>query len=286
MREIEYGGPWTIDKHDILKKYLNAYTTALKDKPFKDKPFRLIYVDAFAGSGFWMPRTHIDLDDPTEFRVMWKGSAPIALEVDNRPFDRLVFIEKDEFRCDSLRQLARDHTNRRVEIVNDDANKAIPDFCRHLKPYDRAVVFLDPFAMEASWDTVVAIANTKQVDCWILFPVGAIARLMPLHRDPHPELANHLDRVFGGRQHWHSLYHNAPQLDLFGQQDRERIGGSDTIISLYRQRLESVFEKVAPTTRRLINRNNSPMFALVFAASNREGATNAVRIADDILRRW
>ncbi len=42
-----YGGSWTIKKLDILEKYLNAYTTALKGQPFK-----LAYIDAFAGTGY------------------------------------------------------------------------------------------------------------------------------------------------------------------------------------------------------------------------------------------
>ena len=41
-----FGGPWTEEKLAILKKYLDTYTTVLKNQPF-----RLIYIDAFAGTG-------------------------------------------------------------------------------------------------------------------------------------------------------------------------------------------------------------------------------------------
>ena len=41
-----YGGPWTLEKLQILGAYLDAYTTALKNRPF-----RLVYIDAFAGTG-------------------------------------------------------------------------------------------------------------------------------------------------------------------------------------------------------------------------------------------
>lgn len=40
-----FGGPWTTEKLSILEIYLNSYTTALKSQPF-----RLVYIDAFAGS--------------------------------------------------------------------------------------------------------------------------------------------------------------------------------------------------------------------------------------------
>ena len=277
----DFGGPWTRTKLDILKSYLDRYTTVLKNQSF-----RLTYVDAFAGSGFWKPRSASALEDPTDFRAMWKGSAATALDIDNKPFDRLVFIEKDDDRCSSLQKLASRYTGRRIEIVNEDANKAIPALCRTFGAYDRAVVFLDPFATAVSWSTVETLADTKKVDCWILFPLSAISRMMPGKRAPDPALARHLDRVFGGRQYWRHLYQNAPQLELFGQQNQERISGGEPVMELYRERLDSVFEKVAPTPRVLCNSNKTPMFALYFAASNKRGANRAIPIANHLLTKW
>lgn len=213
MSPTDFGGPWTRTKLDILKSYLDRYTMVLKNQSF-----RLTYVDAFAGSGFWKPRSAGALEDPTDFRAMWKGSAATALDIDNKPFDRLVFIEKDDDRCSSLQKLASRYTGRRIEIVNEDANKAIPALCRTFGAYDRAVVFLDPFATAVSWSTVETLA--------------------------------------------------------------------DTVMDLYRERLDSVFEKVAPTPRVLCNSNKTPMFALYFAASNKKGANRAMPIADHLLTKW
>lgn len=276
----EYGGRWTRTKLSILEEYLSAYTTALKDRPFQ-----LIYVDAFAGSGFWMPRSEDPWDDPAEFRKMWRGSAPIALAIDDKPFDRLLFIEKDEGRYKSLQQLRRDHVGRKIDVIRDDANIAIPRFCSALQHSDRAVVFLDPFATQVSWSTVKALANTKKVDCWILFPLSAISRMMPSKREPDLELTSHLDRVFGD-QRWRGLYRKPDQIPLFDDEPLERSGGSNEIIALYWHNLDSVFEKVAPTTRDLRNNSNVPLFTLFFAASNERGASIAVRIADHILKHW
>ena len=276
-----YGGQWTREKLSILRNYLDAYTTALKNQPF-----RLIYVDGFAGSGFWAPRSASGLDVPADFREMWKGSAALALDIHDKQFDRLVFIEHDQERCRSLQRLARQHAGRGIKIVNEDANQALPRFCSTLRDGDRGVVFLDPFATQVSWNTVSALANTNQVDCWILFPLGAIARMMPSRREPESELAEHLDRVFGGRQYWQATYQEPPQLGLFGVEPSERSGGSDAVIRSYRDRLSSVFRKVAPTERVLRNSKNAPMFALFFAASNERGAPIAIRIADHILKAW
>ena len=46
MAQMSFGGQWTLEKLGILKRYLDAYTTVLKNQSF-----RLIYVDAFAGEG-------------------------------------------------------------------------------------------------------------------------------------------------------------------------------------------------------------------------------------------
>ena len=57
-----WGGPWTGLKLAILEKYLDAFTTALKGKGFK-----LIYIDAFAGTGVISHRTQPGEEDAREF---------------------------------------------------------------------------------------------------------------------------------------------------------------------------------------------------------------------------
>ena len=127
----------------------------------------------------------------------------------------------------------------------------------------------------------------KKIDCWILFPLSATARIMPRGDEPSPAWSSRLDWVFGGREHWEDFYSPSPQLSLFGDDPtQERSGGSDLIAARYRRRLESVFRRVAPTSRTLANSKNSPMFELFFAASNPVGAPVAIRIADHILQHW
>jgi len=48
MTDIQkFGGDWTQEKLARIRSYLGAYTTVLKKQPFK-----LIYIDAFAGTGY------------------------------------------------------------------------------------------------------------------------------------------------------------------------------------------------------------------------------------------
>ena len=68
---VNVGGKWTIEKLDILERYLDAYTTALKNQPFK-----LMYIDAFAGTGEISLRK-----EDEDARYFIEGSARRALRL-------------------------------------------------------------------------------------------------------------------------------------------------------------------------------------------------------------
>ncbi len=282
MTGLSFGGAWTREKLDILGRYLDAYTTVLKDQPFN-----LIYVDAFAGAGVWSPDSTYDIADYGEYSEMVEGSATIALNVAEKSFDRLIFIEKNEERSSSLSTLRDSYPQRNIQVISGDANVALPRFCELMGDFDRAVVFLDPFATQVNWSTVESIAKTRKIDCWILFPLMAIARMMPIEQEPTPALSSQLDRIFGASEHWQRLYRPDPQLSMFDSDPgQQRSTGSEQIAELYRERLDSTFAGVAPTRRTLRNSTNSPIFDLFFAASNPVGARRAIPIANYILERW
>ena len=277
MTAQRFGGEWTKEKLEILRGYLDAYTTALKNTNF-----RLTYVDAFAGSGAY----GFSSGDYEEFGELHEGSTQIALSIQDRAFDRLVFIENDRNAVRSLSALQNEYSRRRINILQGDANQQIPKFCNDMVWDDRAVVFLDPYATEVSWSTVQTIAATKKIDCWILFPLMAITRMMPRGQMPNEQTARRLDRVFGGRAYWMGIYHRPPQ--LFQEPDlqvtkREPV---EQIAHAYKERLQGAFHRVAPTSRTLKNSRNTPLFELFFAAGNPRGAPIAIDIADHLLRRW
>ena len=253
----------------------------------KNQPFNLIYVDAFAGQGSFTLNAEYYLDDYHDFRDLHAGSPRRALAIQDKPFDKLLFCEIDPQRFEALARLQQEFPDRDIAVHNEDANVMLPQFCENLQPLDRAVVFLDPFATAVDWSTIDAIARTEKIDCWILFPVKAISQLMPTDHQPRASWAARLDKIFGFRDHWTGLYHRAAQLPLFDSDPGyERPGGSGPIADRYRERLESVFNTVAPTRRILKNSRNSPMFELFFGASNPVGARIAVEIADHILKHW
>lgn len=277
MTSMSFGGPWTRQKLEILRRYLDAYTTALKDQPFT-----LIYVDAFAGRGTWSPGRGYMLDEYGDAVELQKGSPLIALAIEDKIFDRVVLIEKDPGNVESLWAIEDD----RIEVIYGDANEKLPEFCNSLQSLDRAVVFLDPYATQVNWDTIAVIAGTEKIDCWILFPRMAVSQMMPRSREPSEALALQLDRIFGGREYWESLYVQSKQLSFLEEQLGRERGPGEEIAARYQQRLQSIFRRVAPTKGTLRNSKESPIFDLLFAASNPKGAQIAVDIADYILRRW
>ena len=76
-----FGGPWTEEKLDRVARYLQAYTTALKNQPFQ-----LMYIDAFAGTGYRASRqkgqSARGFFSLPQVTALAKGSARRALEVD------------------------------------------------------------------------------------------------------------------------------------------------------------------------------------------------------------
>ncbi len=278
----KFGGWWTRRKREILRRYLDAYTTALKNTPFK-----LIYIDAFAGAGSWQPDSAYDQEHYGEFNELLKGSPSIAIDIADRQFDQLHFIDNDSENVASLESLKKENPDRKIIIELDDANLALPRICRSMDESERAVVFLDPFATEVAWSTIESIADTKKIDCWILFPLMAVSRMMPTGKPPNPGLSDRLDRIFGDSAHWRGMYATAKQQDFWSEgAKQEREPGSQRIAEMYAERLDSVFERVAPTQRVFKNSRNSELFRLMFAASNPRGARIAVDIANHILKNW
>ena len=269
-----FGGDWTREKLDILSAYLNAYTTALKNQPF-----RLTYVDAFAGSG------SIELDQDDDQTAFLQGSVQRALEVTDKSFDSLLFIEQNSKNAHALRTETALHADR-VTIVEGDANEELPRYCNQMDYRERAVVFLDPFALEVDWEIVEALAKTRKCDVWILFPVSSIRRILPLQHMPSEAWQNRLNRAYGDES-WRDFYSRPDQRLLpFLDDDRmESDPGVNQIIERYRARLNSIFAEIAPTSRTLRNSQNSPLFEFIFAASNPKGANVAIRIADHILKK-
>ncbi|MDP2621346.1 MAG: three-Cys-motif partner protein TcmP [Hyphomicrobiales bacterium] len=157
MPQQRFGGEHTELKLSKVEDYLKAYTEALKNQDF-----RLIYFDAFAGTGDipqarnGAPRLP-NVDDYEPFIV---GSALRALSLPI-PFDEYVFVDSDEKKVAKLETLANEfpHLRERMHLKCADANLELQRFCadRDWRKW-RAVIFLDPFGNQVEWKTIESIA--------------------------------------------------------------------------------------------------------------------------------
>jgi three-Cys-motif partner protein len=287
MAAADWGGRWTQKKLGMLRQYLDKYTTALKRQPFTR-----LYIDAFAGSGALPtaasgPQTELPLEG---FEQLAKGSARLALEVDP-PFSKYVFIEKDRIKIQELSNaLVRDYPAlaARMSFLNEDANNAVVQLCGATNWRNhRAVAFLDPYGMQVDWKTVEAIAATKAIDLWYLFPAGiGVGRMVPRQVDQMPDAwAATIDRCLGTTG-WRSVAYSERLVgDLF-EPDRlahDRTFDVGKIEKFVLTRLSEIFAGVGKRGAYLKNSRGNVMYVLFFACGNANGARVALPIANHIL---
>lgn len=276
-----FGGPWTMEKLNILEKYLDAYTTALKNQSFN-----LVYIDAFAGSG--KIALSKEVNNPDDMSGFASGSAELAVKIDDKPFDKMIFVDKESSQCEELNKLREMHPRREIEIVNEDANTYLSSLEDKNWRKCRGVLFLDPFATEVEWATIKKIAGFNALDTWILFPVSAIARMLPKSRRPediNQTWSDRLTSVFGDRK-WQELYREKAQQDLFGSDEYERDPGVAGLVTIYTDKLSSLFSnRFLKKSRTLKNSKNVPLFKFLFCVGspNQKAIDTAKRIAGHIL---
>ncbi len=281
-----FGGEWTTEKLERVRKYLSAYTTIMSHQTF-----RFAYIDAFAGTGYRTikkPDSQEELPFP-DLDSFLDGSARIALQVQPR-FTKYIFIEQSESRFNELQRLKEEFPQLQSDVilVNADANSYLKDLCSSYSwKNNRAVLFLDPFGLEVDWETIEAIANTKAIDLWYLFPLGvAVNRMLTKNGQIRAIWRERLNLLFGDDGWYDVFYRTIKTPGLFGEKEvTEKIGDFDLISEYFVQRLKTIFAGVADNPLPLLNSHNNPLYLLCFASGNPKGAKTAIKIAQDILRR-
>ena len=217
------------------------------------------------------------------------GSARIALQVEPR-FHKYIFIEKDPNRFAELQKLKEEfpHLAEDIKLENKDANSFLKGLCQGPSwKNHRAVLFLDPFGMQVTWDTIEAIGQTQAIDLWLLFPLGvAVNRILTKSGRISPTWRNKLDEMFGASDWYDVFYRKSKTQNLFGEEEvTEKIGDFDSISQYFVNRLNTVFAGVAPNPLPLYNSRKNPIFVLCFAVGNPKGKYPALRIARHILEK-
>ena len=215
-----------------------------------------------------------------------RGSAKIAIDVSPR-FDRLIFIDSKPTHCEQLRELAKQHQDREIVVVESDANHAIQSAIKwDGRKRVRAVLFLDPYGMDVEWATLEAIAATKAIDVWFLFSLSGLYR-QATHRSSDIDASKSaaITRILGTNAWEHELYSDLGQADLFGGEDKQRTANVKGLERYVKARLETIFPKVFEPMALPVEQKPQ-RFSLFLCISNSEPQALglATRIANHILK--
>src|SRR6266446_1526830 len=218
-----FGGSWTERKLNALREYLVQYQLIFTRNP-SAKKLKTVYVDAFAGTGERDagedPRQELLFGYGQDTRGYQEGSVRVALSLENK-FHHYVFIDKQERHTSALQDLIRTTfptLAERCSVEYEDANRWLQNWCRTQDwRGQRAVVFLDPYGMNVQWVTIEAIAATRAIDLWVLFPFAIGAnRMMPKDAPPDSAWAKKLTAIFGTDEWKSRFYREDRKMDLFG----------------------------------------------------------------------
>jgi three-Cys-motif partner protein len=273
MNQYDTIGPWSEDKLQLLRKYLIAYVSIMRNQTWCRNGYH--YIDAFAGTG--KPQSR----GPERFV---DGSPRVALTIDY-PFHSYTFIEKSSWRVRHLRELKKEFPDRDIQIYEEDCNRVITSkITPHIRYecYNRGLIFLDPFSMSVKWRTIEQIAKTRALEIFMNFPVMALNRTV-LPNDPNTLTDEQIERMnhFWGSTEWRGdIYQEVPTLFGSAEIKIHRTTGK-RLGKLFKRRLETLFRHVTyPLV--MTNSRNAPLYCLIFAGQNATGA-NIVR---DIFRRY
>ena len=109
-------------------------------------------------------------------------------------------------------------------VYCDDANERLVQILKNIDwKYNRALLFLDPYAAQVNWTTLEAVAQTHSIDVWYLFPFSAMERMLP-NDGNYAVWEKSLNRLLGDSSWQTELYKykEDQQLSLF---DSDSIGG-------------------------------------------------------------
>jgi three-Cys-motif partner protein len=292
MAKKIWGGNWTEQKLDAFEKYVSAYLTIMNK--YRDKfGWKLIYFDAFAGSGKRIvaksnKKTVSLFDITAEEEALYRSAAERVISIQQRGFDLYYFIESDsasrtelEKRLESINVEkkfnlqyrdgdANEYLNKLAEIMKKDAT-----FC--------SLTLLDPFGMQVNWESIKLLKDTR-TDLWILIPSGVIVNRL-LDRNGKLTHIEKLVSFFGLpeqeiRDYFYKQDTSKGLFDMKGE-IKKITEPIQKISELYIKQLKNIFKEVTPKPLEMLNSRNVPIYHFAFASNN----ATAKKIASQIIGR-
>jgi three-Cys-motif partner protein len=292
----EFGDEHTKKKLETVQKYLSAYATALKYTPFK-----LLYVDACAGSGSSVPRAALEqtnahqvsldgLSSPVaDTDAIIVGSAIRALGV-SPPFHKYLLNDVKQANVNALQKSVREDFPQladRVELTRLDANEMLRNLCASQDWKEtRAVVFLDPFGLQINYETLELLGKTKAVDLWYLVPVFAMYRQVSGDGQINPDGGPRVDAALGTTVWRDVAVVEEESMDLFNQPQFRSARAVDVawFEKVAKERIGAAFGGRVLDESLPLGRNGIQEFSLMFAWANPgEKAKLAAKLAKAVL---
>ncbi len=217
------------------------------------------------------------------------GSAKRALSIPEK-FDKYFFVEYSKEKVTELRNMVHSDfpdLEDRVVIRKGDANEELLQILEEIDwTNTRGVLFIDPFATQFKWSSLVEVSKSKSLDLWYLFPIGALNRMLTTDGRMYPSWEKRVDRLLGDHDWKDAFYSVSPQQDLFGNEELTKDSSLENMKEYIVRKLKGVFPGVAPNPYVFRGPTNSPLFLFCFAVSNENPAAYglALKVANHILK--
>lgn len=211
------GSAWTIEKHDLIDKYMGIFSNGMKNIY---KIGGLNYIDLFSGPGKFFDRTK---------GIENTGSPLLALEYE---FRRIFLNDLNLKNVDALRARTT-NVDKEIQIYGEDANRVAKKINYALPANSLSFCLLDPDNMkDLKFSTIEDIsANKKKVDLLINFAYG-----MDYRRSSRYLMAEESDNLkfdeFFGTKEWRDIEKRF--------QDREDKFRANSLIEIYITQLEKI----------------------------------------------
>jgi len=180
-------------KHHFIRRYIDVFTTAMKDKGWAG----LHYIDLFAGAGVERLRTSRKLD--------W-GSPLIAAQAPH-PFTKLHLCEEVAQKHSALKTRVKQFRPD-SQVLNGDAKEKIFDIIADIPESTLSLAFLDPYGLHVGLEILKVLAK-KRTDLIIFFPdrLDALRNWAAYYLN-NPD--SNLDYCLGPGVDWRTRLNNAP----------------------------------------------------------------------------
>ena len=268
---IDEIGDWSEVKLDIVKKYVQAYSTILAKK----KKLSHVYIDGFAGPGVHIAKSSGD----------FIPGSPLNALLIKPGFDDYYLVDLDGDKIDHLRKSVGEKTN--VHIFEGDSNEILLDKIFphvHYDNYRRGLCLLDPYELHLNWDVIETAGNMGTIDLFLNFPIMDMNR-NALRRNPDRVPPEGIERMtaFWGDDSWRDVaYKKNPQQSLFGEAEPLKTSNDDVVATFHRRLKEVAKFRCVPMPMPMRNSMNAVVYFLFFASQQ----PVAIEIVEDIFSKY